>query len=428
MNFQFLSCKSNILLNESSKKNRESLFLEIDRIKSLDLSAYCDSESFMHLPFDSDYQNRILKCVNEKQQLKPRALFVIGIGGSNLGTIAVHEALHGSMYNDMDSPLLFYCADTLDPDKNHYLLDKMKSLLKNGYEVLLTIITKSGTTTETTVNGSLFIDCLQHFRPDTYQKYLVIITDKGSVLEDYADKVGASVLFIPQKVGGRYSVFTAVGLFPLAFLGIDIQELCRGAADMKESCLVLDDENYALQSALWLFDKYERGVRVHDTFIFDAAYESMGKWYRQLMAESLGKKENDTGDFVEAGILPTVSMGTVDLHSMAQLYLGGPRMSCTTFLAVKSRFDQKVPSGFITSAGGSSTRDLQSYILQGVQAAYAHENRPFVSLEIEKTAYDCGQFLQFKMMEIMYLASLIQVNAFDQPQVELYKKEVRKLF
>ena len=177
---------------------------------------------------------------------------------------------------------------------------------------------------------------------------------------------------------------------------------------MMERCLA-SDENEASISAALVWSYYQQGMPIHDSFFFDSAFETVGKWYRQLMAESLGKDGK--------GIMPTVSMGTVDLHSMAQLYFAGPHIRYTTFFPA-----------VIDTTSNHRMAHVQEVIFQGVQAAYAKAGLPFTTIKgLAKKEETIGALLQLKMIEIVYLGYLMQVNAFDQPQVELYKQEVRRL-
>ena len=356
--------------------------------------AYNEPLSFVRLPFDSDYHAEILQLTRAKQALKPRLIFLIGIGGSNLGTLAVHQALQDVLYNDLleensDKPL-FYCADALDDAKNSALAKLIERVLTRREKVLCIIVSKSGTTYETKNNAAFFTDILKKYHPQDYAEYIVAITDKNSALWQQAEQANYARLAIPQQVGGRFSVFSAVGLFPLALLGIDIEQLCAGARHAAQA-----REHAALRAAI-LFYHYKKNFFVHDFFIFHEAYQNIGLWYRQLLAESLGKQNK--------GMLPTVSMA-VDLHSQIQLYFGGPRCRITTFISPKKQAQEEL-------------------IFKAVCAAYEKEQQPFMTFSLENDAFAVGALLQSLMIEIVYLGHLMNVPVFDQPQVELYKKEM----
>jgi glucose-6-phosphate isomerase len=158
----------------------------------------------------------------------------------------------------------------------------------------------------------------------------------------------------------------------------------------------------------------------------------LGFWYRQLMGESIGKKFDRSGGLVRIGMLPTVSQGSSDLHSVGQLYLAGPKNRFTTFVTVEhNRSDLVVPHEESMTKGiikNGTFLQCMSAIAHGTMIVYQKEELPFVHLALpEKSAWYVGQFLQMKMIEIFYLGYLLAINPFDQPQVELYKRETRKL-
>lgn len=409
---------------------------EIMRVnQALDDHAYDSVYASLNLPFDDSSIQKIKTLVDDKKSLKPTVLVVIGIGGSNLGTLAIQEALLGKLYNEKNPDLKIYYADTVDSAYISEILKLVTQELKNGNRIILNVVTKSGTTTETIANFEIFLQLLMRYYPDEYAQYVVVTTDRDSVLWNIAHEEKFSLLEIPKNVGGRYSVFSAVGLFPLGLLGCDIFSLLRGATDMLKICSsLLLDENYAAQSACIMYAQYKQSIHIQDLFLFSMQLEGIGKWYRQLVGESLGKEFNLQGAKVEIGITPTVSIGTIDLHSVGQLYLGGPRDKSTTFVSVKDQSNKLVVPEMqlferaVEKIQGKSMASIMQAILQGVQAAYIKNNRPFVALELpECTEYYIGQLLQYKMVEIVYLGYLLGVNPFDQPNVESYKQETRKI-
>jgi glucose-6-phosphate isomerase len=236
-------------------------------------------------------------------------------------------------------------------------------------------------------------------------------------------------------VGGRYSVFSAVGLFPLALLGVDIDALLRGAASMVEQCTLQDiEQNIAAQSAYVLYELYQRGYVIHNFFTFAVDMYALGLWCRQLMAESLGKEYSLEGKKVNVGITPLVSVGSTDLHSIVELHLAGPDNTATTFVSVKqSRQKGVVPvceqlETLVADVQGRSLSTIMSALLGGTEKAYEKVARPYMSVILpDKSEESIGQYMQWKMIETMYLGYLFNINAFIQPQVELYKKETRAL-
>jgi len=426
----------NALLSEQEiEKHSARVKQEIDVINKEIEQGYSSHYAPLSVVFDQQLQNNVKALVEKKMELSPDIFVVIGIGGSNLGTMAVHNALHGALYNQLTKGCKVYFADNVDPDYIHSLLELTRDGLKNGKKVLLNVVTKSGTTTETIANFELFLDLLKRYHPDDFQKYVVITTDKGSRLMDFADSEGLDSLEVPKKVGGRFSVFSPVGLFPLSILGIDIDRLIKGAHDSLKKCLQKDIfVNPAALSATIKYIYYTKNIHINDTFIFSEDLYSLGKWYRQLVGESLGKEYNIHNEKVEVGITPTVSLGTVDLHSVAQLYLGGPRDKFTTFMTLeKMNMYVQLPripkfENMVENIQGKSLNVMYDAIFQGVQIAYKNDKRPYVHIKLqEKNPESIGQYMQYAMMEIIYLGSLLEINAFNQPHVEKYKKETRKI-
>lgn len=410
------------------QKDYDLLIPAISRIqKVVTKGGYDAPESSINLPFDEHLIQKVKHMAHHKKGLGVAGMVVVGIGGSNLGTMAVYQALFGAAHPDF--PL--WWADTVDTDAIALLLKSIETMLKNGQKILLTLISKSGTTTETVANGALFLEVLKKYFPTDYHKYIVIITDEGSALWKLAEQEGFDHVAIPAQVGGRYSVLSAVGLFPLACAGVDIAQFQIGAKDMVMQSL--DAESDACRSAIVIAHHYSKGCVIHDLFIFDAALESYGKWYRQLMGESIGKEKNLHGKRVHVGITPTVSIGSTDLHSVGQLYLGGPFDKVTTFVQVKDpQHALKVPknnlSALVDAISYKSLKQIMDAIIQGTQIAYAEHERPFMNITLEqKNAYYLGQLLQYHMMQMIYLGALLQVNPFDQPNVELYKTQTRKI-
>ena len=418
------------LLALASSKN-----VEAERVNLADLFqkkiSYQTPYASLEVPFDESIQQRVLEVATQKKKLAPTILVVVGIGGSSLGAKAVYQALFGRLRTAIhgnDFPPLYF-AETVDADRMFTILSVLEQELALGNNVLINVVTKSGTTTETVANFQVILALLKKYRPDDYAELVVVTTDKNSPLWCLAQHEKFTCLEIPTMVGGRYSVFSPVGLFPLAMVGVAIEKLCAGARSMVTRCLDTDMQNNpAMMSALIQYYHYQRGVTINDLFLFSVDLEALGKWYRQLMAESIGKEFDKQGKQVLMGITPTISLGSIDLHSVAQLYLGGPRDKCTTFVTVeKNAHTITVPEG-VAALGGRTFFEIMRALSEGTQEAYRKNARPFCSVALPvKNEFYLGQFLQFKMIEIMYLGFLCNVDPFDQPNVELYKREAQRL-
>ncbi len=393
---------------------------------------YTVPESCICLPQDSVYARKIESFAQNFINSDLRYVFVIGIGGSNLGTKAVYDAFFGNLdtlATDRYPKIIF--LDTIDAN---FLINANKlltNLVDNPESFVINLISKSGGTIESLFN---FHALMQDMPLDTFSDRVVVTTDEGSPLWKAAEAHMFHRLSIPEPVGGRYSVFSAVGQFPFHLLHIDVDALLKGAQAALTSSLDTDwHQNPAFLSASFLYAHFIQGKTIHDTFLFHPQLESLGKWYRQLMAESLGKQKEIEGTIQHIGITPTVSIGTTDLHSVTQLYLAGPRDKVTTFVIVGSAADIALgsePSILNTSSDlrrVSASTLLQS-IYKSVSEEYHMEGLPFVEIRLDAiTEYELGQFMQFKMLEVMYLAKLLKVPAFDQPNVEGYKNKTKQL-
>ncbi|MFQ6011706.1 MAG: hypothetical protein ACE5KG_05995, partial [Nitrososphaerales archaeon] len=314
--------------------------------------------------------------------------------------------------------------------------DSIESMLqavrKTSGRVVVNAVTKSGSTTETIANLEVLLEVLH----DDSKNPVVVTTDKGSKLETLARKKGFRILSIPQKVGGRYSVFSNVGLFPLAWMGIDVTKLLEGAGEMLDRCLSDSVEsNPAAVIASLIVLNLERGRSIHDHFLFSNDLEAIGRWYRQLMGESIGKEWNASKTKrTFTGITPTVSIGSTDLHSMAQLYLGGPQDKLSRFVTVSNaRNSVSLPNmpefeTLVENIQGLRFSDIMAAIIKGVQRAFVKSNRPFIEVTLpDKSERSVGQMLQLEMVEMMLLGILLDVNPYNQPAVENYKSETREL-
>ena len=404
----------------------------IENIQSSKSSGYQTPYASINLLHDENYFEQILDLINHKKALNPHAIVLVGIGGSSLGARAIWQACQP--YIDFQTPL-FICAETTDPDLTAQQLALVDGLLNQKKHVLIIVASKSGTTTETIAQFLLFEQILIRHHPSSYHKYIVAITDKNSALWNYAVKEHYCLLEVPALVGGRFSVMSAIGLFPLGILGIDIATLRNSARNMLDSCLDAKLENNpAAITAAFLHLHYQQGIAISDLFIFSTYLIDLGNWYRQLIAESLGKQKNGSGAPIRVGITPTVSLGSTDLHSMAQLYLAGPIARTTLFVTLDNyRYTVTVPKSIRTESldtqvQGKSLNQIMQAIAQGTQQAYKEQQLPFLDIHLATTdGAAVGQYMQYAMITVIYLAHLLEINPFDQPQVELYKQQTRKI-
>jgi len=395
---------------------------------------YTVPESSINLPVDDQLLQTVETLVMSLVTPTLRYIFVVGIGGSNLGTKAIYDAMFG--YQDIaatNRPQLIF-VDTTSATHLQFYIQQIISALQQSDEYLVFTISKSGGTTETLANTEILLAAL-HAQVGDPAPRTIVVTDEDSDFCRAAEHAGMQYLTIPPLVGGRYSVLTAVGLAPLLALGVDVAALRQGAADMRTSCLETEvAQNPAVQGAAFLAHARQAGYVIHDTFVFNSELESLGKWYRQLLGESIGKAHDVHGTVVHQGITPTVSVGSTDLHSVGQLYLGGPKDKVTAFVTSQVGSDtlvvpaERVFPGVVPMIDGQSPSSIMAAILGGVTVAYNDAELPFVEIQLAgSTPYELGAFMQYKMFETMYLGRLLAVNPFDQPNVESYKRITKSL-
>ena len=379
-------------------------------------------ESSINLPFDENNLNEIIKL--QKQITNPQLKYIIdiGIGGSNLGAKAVYDALYG--FFDLIEPLRYpkvIFADTNDPAFIYKLERFLRTHIYDPQELLINAVSKSGSTTETIVNLEILISKLPYAKDR-----LVVTTGFGSELWHTSKEMGIECLDIPKKVGGRFSVLSNVGLFPLGCVGLNIVELLNGAKAARKYGLERDVfKNPSLLSAIIAYVNYKKGKTINTTFLFHPELESLGKWYQQLMGESIGKDGQ--------GITPTVAIGSTDLHSMGQLYLGGIKDKLFTFVTTLGHDEEvRVPKDpeieVLSTVQDKSAKEVMHAILEGVKIAYKNKGLPFAEVRLKDISErSMGEFMQYKMLEMMYLGKLLGVNTFDQPNVDEYKKETKRI-
>jgi len=387
--------------------------------------SYTADESSINLPSDEELLDMVQKLSVKKKTDNLKYMVVVGIGGSNLGTKAIYDALFG--YYDLLEPNRFpkmIFLDTQDDAVLHHLQSLIKTLNSKD-EILINAISKSGGTTETMTNLEVLSSFFEK-RFGSSEDRIVFTTDKGSKMHQKALELKIDTLTLPVKVGGRYSVLSAVGLFPLSVCGIDITNLRSGAVKMRDICVNYDIKNNpALLSAAISFLHSQKKRNINNHFFFAPQLESLGKWYRQLMGESIGKEGK--------GITPMVSIGSTDLHSVGQLYLGGPKDKLTTFVYNTHPLHEVIVAnimkfGLVEAIKNMPVSRIVRAIVEGTKIAYHKQRLPFVEIVLDRVGErELGAFLQYKMIEMMYLGKFFGVNAFDQPHVELYKTETKHI-
>lgn len=348
---------------------------------------------------------------------KHKYVVVIGIGGSALGLEAVHEALG-------EGEVQLGIIDMITPQSLEHF-SELVSTLKKVTDIVVCVISKSGATTETLANASIALRMLADtFGADTY-KQTIFIGDAGTAFMKSGAKLGVTTIAMPTVIGGRFSVATECGLVPLLLLGHDVEQFVAGYGSASSA----DYEASATESALRLYAHVQSGYRHYNFFAFTERLESLGRWYRQLMAESIGKATKVDGSKVSTGWVPTIST-PVELHSIGQLYMSGFPGVYTDFVSLDDNSpDYKVgPSAIAPHLKKFTLEEVSAALYGGVIAAYQSKQLAHrATILSEDIPFSIGLFMGMRIRETMYLATLLQVNAFDQPDVELYKQKTREL-
>jgi glucose-6-phosphate isomerase len=384
------------------------------------------------LPANQQYRRQVNELVARYKD-NTTDMLVLGIGGSALGNIALQNALNPVTYNLLSDrarggPRLFV-LDNVDPC---LVGETLKFVGRRAKSLLVNVISKSGETAETASQFMIVRNMLQKRIGDDYAKRIVATTDanKGT-LHDIALKEGYAMLPVPDDVGGRFSVLTPVGLFSAAMCGIDIDALLAGAAAMKERTEIHHwKQNPAcLLAMIKYLSLTTKGKPMHVMMPYSNRLYSLADWYRQLWAESLGKKTSRDGAEVFTGPTPIKALGTTDQHSQVQLYREGPNDKLTVFLDVQTHPDEvRVPDAFAETAGMSYLRKarlsrLLSAEKTATEYAMAVSGRPSVTIKFDAiTPGNVGEFIYLYEFTTSLMAELLNINAYDQPAVELGKK------
>lgn len=357
-------------------------------------------------------------------------ILVLGIGGSALGGMAVCEALLKPYWNQLSEeqrnglPKIYF-LDNIDPDQFNGLLDFLD--LKR---TLVNVITKSGSTVETMAQFMIVKDRLEKELGDDYVRNIVATTDKNvGILRQISNEEGYKTFVVPDDVGGRFSVFSAVGLLPFALVGIDIEELMQGVKDMDLALKNTDiRHNIAAQNALihYLMDT-QKGKNLSVMMPYSSKLKYISDWYVQLWAESLGKNKDLDGNDVNVGQTPIKALGVTDQHSQIQLYNEGPNDKVINFIRIKE-FDTtlEIPKIFeytgVGYLGGKTINELLNAEAESTKVALIDYQRPNVTITLQKAdAYHLGQLIYMLEVQTAIAGALYNINTFNQPGVEQAK-------
>lgn len=394
---------------------------------------------FWTLPYDLDTLEKV-KCLAAEIREDFDHFVILGIGGSALGPLSLHAALKSTQYNQLpaakrNGPKMYF-VDNVDP----VLFNDLKEVLDLS-KTCFCVITKSGSTSETMAGYLIARGWVENeLGKDQVAKHFVGITDpEKGFLRELINKEGWKSLEVPPNVGGRFSIFTPVGLLSAAVEGIDVDALLEGAREMDQHAGEQDLLNNIpqLHGAIQYLS-YMKGRNISVMLPYANRLYLIADWYRQLWAESLGKKCDLDGNEVYVGQTPVKSLGTTDQHSQIQLYVEGPDDKITTFIQVQNcQSDVEMPNlhpdnDGIAYLGNKPISSLLNAECEATQWALTQHSRPNCVFSLpEISEFYLGQLYFLLEVETAFVGGLLNINPYDQPGVEsgkiaTYQKMGRK--
>lgn len=378
------------------------------------------------LPFN---QEQVVKDIIETAkhiQANFDAFVVLGIGGSALGPIAVHQALCHPRHNELpqskrNTPKL-YVEDNIDPERMAALLDVI-----DVKRTMFNVITKSGSTSETMSQLLIITDLLHKELGEDISTHLIATTDKqkGNLVK-IAKLENLKTFIVPDGVGGRFSELCPVGLLAAAVCGIDIAELLAGAAYMDELCSNSDVwKNPAYLLGAMQVAAMNKGCNIHVMMPYADSLKYISDWYAQLWAESLGKRWSLDNEDVHTGQTPVKALGVTDQHSQVQLYTEGPFDKVITFIGVDEyRTVTAIPNGYmaikdVSFLCGHTQNELIKAEMMATEYAVMKSGHLSNKIILPRVnAFTIGQLLYMFELMTAFAGELLNINAFDQPGVE----------
>jgi glucose-6-phosphate isomerase len=388
---------------------------------------------FFALPADAEGVARVRELADSFGQWF-ETVVVLGIGGSSLGTLTLRDALLGPLWNLGDAerrdhyPSLFV-LENADPTSALDLMDRI-----DLRRTLFVVVSKSGSTAETMAQFLVVEGRLAALLGDEEARgHFLFITDpEAGVLRRLAEARGIPTLPVPPSVGGRFSVLSAVGLLPAAIVGIDVEALLAGAAEMEARCRSEELlRNPAGVIAVVLHALHtDAGMPIHVLMPYADRLRSLALWFQQLWAESLGKARSRGGELVHTGPTPLPALGATDQHSQVQLFMEGPRDKVVVFVAVGRdgadpvAIPQRHPDEpALAYLGGHSLGALLDAERRATAEALRRNGRPSLTLELPRLdAHALGELLMLFQIATVLAGALYGVDPLDQPGVELGKE------
>jgi len=381
-----------------------------------------DFLGWVTLPTDYDKEEFArIKAAAEKIKKTCDILIVIGIGGSYLGARAAIEFLKSPLYNDLpkDTPNIYFVGNSINPA---YLNDVLK--ICEGKDICVNVISKSGTTTEPALAFRVFKQLLEKkYGKDGAKERIFATTDKAKgTLKELSDTEGYETFVVPDNVGGRFSVLTAVGLLPIAAAGCDIDKLMEGARKAQKA-YANDDNNDCYKYAAIRNILARKGKAVEMLVSYDPAFTMMGEWFKQLFGESEGKDNK--------GIFPASATFSTDLHSLGQFIQDGSKEIFETvvdFAKPRTDFwleDDEANLDGLNFLTNQNMSVVNKKAFQGTVLAHTEGGVPNIILEVDAPDEEnLGELIYFFEKAVAISGYMMGVNPFNQPGVESYKKNM----
>lgn len=364
-----------------------------------------------------------IKAAAEKIRKSCDILVVIGIGGSYLGARAAIEFIKSPSYNELtkDTPKIYFSGNNISSSALTELLS-----LCEGKDVCVNVISKSGKTTEPAISFRIFREYLEKkYGEDGARERIFVTTDKSKgALKTLADQKGYQTFVVPDDVGGRYSVLTAVGLLPIAVAGCDLDAIMEGALSAcKELNSLPFESNSCLRYAAIRNILYRSGKKTEILACYENAFTMMNEWWKQLFGESEGKDG--------VGIMPASVIYSTDLHSLGQIVQQGERNIFETVIDIKSSVSEVlVPSDVddldeLNYIAGKSMHEINRTALEATAIAHTDGEVPNIVLELDgRSEADFGYMVYFFELACAVSGYTLGINPFDQPGVEAYKNNM----
>jgi glucose-6-phosphate isomerase len=359
---------------------------------------------------------------------KFKTLVVVGIGGSDLGARALIKAL----YSEARGMKVVFLGANTDPDEITLALKNI-----DWTKTAINVISKSGDTIEPMSTFLILRDRLiREVGVKDHAKHVIATTDRvKGTLRTISEREGYRTLPVPDKIGGRYSALTPVGLFPAACAGLDVSGLISGAKQVRDRFVKESvEESMPLMFAGLQHDAYFRGGRITVLMPYAECLREFGFWFRQLWAESLGKKHDRAGLMMRVGFTPVAALGATDQHSQIQLYNEGPADKTVTFIEVeKFSSDITVPEGYpdldgVAYMSGHKMSGIIHAEREATARSLSKSGRPNATIFMpEVSAETVGGLMMGFMIATAAAAELLEVNAYDQPGVEEGKRAMYAL-